>query len=115
MVKPLAAPSAWIATIPAGIASWRKPAVLENTSASNGATAAGCGTCWTGGASAGAACAGAGRTARARAASGRMAAKIGTRDARLRTLNRELLVRGFAPSVADTAEQVRAVRPVRTW
>ena len=31
-VKPLAVPSAWIAAMPCGIESWRKPAVFENTS-----------------------------------------------------------------------------------
>ena len=31
-VKPLAVPSAWIAAMPCGIESWRKPPVLENTS-----------------------------------------------------------------------------------
>jgi hypothetical protein len=30
-VKPLAAPSDWIAAMPCGIESWRKPPVLEKT------------------------------------------------------------------------------------
>ena len=31
-MKPLAVPSAWIAAMPCGIESWRKPPVFENTS-----------------------------------------------------------------------------------
>jgi hypothetical protein len=30
-VKPLSAPSCWIAAMPAGIERWRKPAVFEKT------------------------------------------------------------------------------------
>ena len=39
-VKSLAAPSCWIAAMPAGIESCRKPAVLEKTRARNGSAAA---------------------------------------------------------------------------
>jgi hypothetical protein len=42
-VKLLAAPRSRIVWIPTGIASWRKPAVLENTSTSYGASAAAAG------------------------------------------------------------------------
>ena len=43
-VKPLAAPSCWIAAMPCGMESWRKPAVLEKTSTFSSGSAPGSST-----------------------------------------------------------------------